>query len=172
MGGPPQIFTGDRLIADDFIEEVKGYLQLNQDVAGYNSPIKKVALTLTLMKGPQVAGWTRDMGTWLDTLDPVLDNIPNVWDQFLYEFSQQFQDSQRENRARGEIERCTMKFPEIDNYIARFEDLSCIAGYDANSGAVFQLFTKGLPDDILKEVLTSPTPTTYIDLKDKAISAT
>jgi len=172
MGGLPQIFTGDRLIADDFIKEVKGYLRLNQDVAGYNSPIKKVALTLTLMKGPQVAGWTRDMGTWLDTLDPILDNIPDVWDQFLYEFSQQFQDSQRENRARGEIERCTMRFPEIDDYIARFEDLSRIAGYDANSGAIFQLFTKGLPDDILREVLTSPTPTTYINLKDKAISAT
>jgi len=56
MGGLPQIFTGDRLLADDFIEEVKGYLRLNQDVAGYNSPIKKVGLTLTLMKGPQVAG--------------------------------------------------------------------------------------------------------------------
>jgi len=63
MGGLPQVFTGDCLIADNFIEEVKGYLRLNQDVAGYNSPIKKVALTLTLMKGPQVAGWTRDMGT-------------------------------------------------------------------------------------------------------------
>jgi len=172
MGGLLQVFTGDRLIADDFIEEVKGYLRLNHDVAGYNSPIKKVALTLTLMKGPQVAGWTRDMGTWLDTLDPVLDNIPNVWNQFLYKFSQQFQDSQRENRARGEIERCIMRFPEIDNYIARFEDLSRIASYNANSRAVFQLFTKGLPDDILKEVLASPTPTTYIDLKDKAILST
>jgi len=172
MGGLPQVFTRDHLIADDFIEEVKGYLRLNQDVAGYNSPIKKVALTLTLMKGPQVAGWTRDMGTWLDTLDPILDNIPDVWDQFLYEFLQQFQDSQRENRARGEIERCIMKFPEIDNYIARFEDLSHIAGYDANSGAVFQLFTKGLPNDILRDILASPTLTTYIDLKDKAISST
>jgi len=65
-----------------------------------------------------------------------------------------------------------MKFPEINNYITRFEDLSHIAGYDANSGAVFQLFTKGLPDNILKEVLTSPTSTTYTDLKDKAISTT
>jgi len=65
-----------------------------------------------------------------------------------------------------------MKFPKIDDYIARFEDLSCIAGYDANSGAVFQLFTKGLPDDILKEVLTSPTPNMYTELKDKAILAT
>jgi len=172
MGGLPQVFSGNRLLADDFIEEVKGYLRLNQDVAGYNSPIKKVALTLTLMKGPQVAGWTHDMGTWLDTLDPVLDNIPDIWDQFLFEFSQQYQDSQRENRARGEIEHCTMKFPEIDDYIARFEDLARIAGYDANSGTVFQLFTKGLPDDILKEVLTSPTPQTYVKLKEKAISST
>ena len=172
MGGLPQVFTSDRLLADDFIEEVKGYLRLNQDVAGYNSPIKKVALTLTLMKGPQVAGWTRDMGTWLDTLDPTLDNIPDVWDQFLYEFSQQYQDSQKENRARGKIERCTMRFPKIDDYIARFEDLARIAGYDANSGAVFQLFTKGLPDDILKEVLTSPTPQTYAALKEKAVNST
>jgi len=112
------------------------------------------------------------MGTWLDTLNPILDNIPDIWDQFLYEFAQQFQDSQRENRARGKIEHCIMRFPEIDDYIARFEGLSHIAGYDANSGAVFQLFTKRLPDDILKDVLTLPTPTTYIDLKDKAISAT
>jgi hypothetical protein len=50
MGGLPQIFNGDRARADDFIEEVKGYLRLNQDVAGYNSPIKKVAFTLTLIK--------------------------------------------------------------------------------------------------------------------------
>jgi hypothetical protein len=40
MGGLPQVFNGDRARADDFIEEVKGYLRLNQDVAGYNSPIK------------------------------------------------------------------------------------------------------------------------------------
>jgi len=57
MGGLPTAFDGDRLRADDFIEEVKGFLRLNQDVAGYNSPIKKVAFTLTLMHGPQIAGW-------------------------------------------------------------------------------------------------------------------
>jgi len=44
MGGLPQIFSGDHLLADDFIKEVKGYLRLNQDVAGYNSPIKKLPL--------------------------------------------------------------------------------------------------------------------------------
>jgi hypothetical protein len=43
--------TGDRARADNFIEEVKGYLRLNQDVAGFDSPMKKIAFTLTLIKG-------------------------------------------------------------------------------------------------------------------------
>jgi hypothetical protein len=49
-------------------------LCLNQDVARFNSPIKKIAFTLMLIKGPDTAGWTRDMGDFLDGLMPV-DNI-------------------------------------------------------------------------------------------------
>ena len=55
MGSLPQIFYGDRSKADDFIEEVKGYFCLNADVTGYNSPYKKVAFTLTLVKGEETA---------------------------------------------------------------------------------------------------------------------
>ena len=55
MGEKPAIFTGDRTKAEDFIEEVKAYFHVNQDVAGFNSPIKKVAFTLTLIKGDEVA---------------------------------------------------------------------------------------------------------------------
>ena len=57
MGSLPQIFYGDRSKADDFIEEVKGYFCLNADVPGYNSPYKKVAFTLTLVKGEETAQW-------------------------------------------------------------------------------------------------------------------
>ena len=69
MGNLPHEFTGDRTKADDFIEEVKVYFCVNEDVAGFNSPIKKVAFTLTLIKGDEVAGWVRDMGIWIDGLD-------------------------------------------------------------------------------------------------------
>ena len=54
MGEKPAIFTGNCTKADDFIEEVKVYFHVNQDVAGFNSPIKKVAFTLTLIKGDEV----------------------------------------------------------------------------------------------------------------------
>ncbi|KAH9974864.1 hypothetical protein BJV74DRAFT_888900 [Russula compacta] len=99
MGALPQVFTGDRSKADDFIKEVKGYLRLNADVAGYNSPFKKIAFTLTLIKGESTAQWVRDMGEWIDRLHMPQDNIPALWDQFLLEFSQRFQDTQAAQRA-------------------------------------------------------------------------
>ena len=61
--------------------------------------MKKVSLTLTLIKGPEVAGWVQDMGRWINQLDPVINNVPLVWEQFLHEFAQQFQDSQHKDRA-------------------------------------------------------------------------
>ena len=70
MGSLPQIFMGNFAKAAEFIEEVKWYIWLNQDIPGFKSPIKKAALTLTLIKGPEVAGWVCDMGHWIDQLNP------------------------------------------------------------------------------------------------------
>ena len=60
----------------------------------------KVTFTITLIKGPDTAGWTCDIQTFLEGLDPVADNVPAVWDQFLVEFANQFQDSQRRQCAK------------------------------------------------------------------------
>jgi hypothetical protein len=172
MGGLPQIFNGDHARADDFIKEVKGYLRLNQDVAGYNSPIKKVAFTLTLIKGPEVAGWTCDIGAWIDTMNPVADNLPEVWDTFLVEFTTQFQDSSREERACINLETCRMRYPYIDEYISKFEGLARIAGYTQGSAELTHYFLKGLTKSILEEVMRGNAPTTYAAIKQKAIDCT
>ena len=89
-GQLPEIFTSNRTKADDFIEEVKGYFRANQYVTGLDSPICKIAITLTLIKGVSITGWVRDMGTWLDRLDQITDNMPTVWEQFLDKFKAQF----------------------------------------------------------------------------------
>ena len=65
--------------------------------------MKQMAFTLTLIKGPEVAGWARNMGEVLDTLNPLVDNIPAVWEHFLNEFSAQFQDCQKEGRAQQKL---------------------------------------------------------------------
>ena len=99
MGKLPDTFDGDRSKAEDFIEEVKGYLRLNQDVAGFNSPMKKVAFTLMHMKGPKVANWVKTMGETIEGLDPLVNNIPAVWTTFLDMFNAQYQDSTKEEKA-------------------------------------------------------------------------
>jgi hypothetical protein len=98
MGNKPENFYGDRAKADMFIKDVKAYLQLNEDVAGYNLPKNKIAFTLMCMKGNEVSGWTRAMGKMLDTL-PQDQNVPLLWDFFLQEFKIQYLDTAREDQA-------------------------------------------------------------------------
>jgi len=124
------------------------------------------------MHGPQIAGWKHNVGNFLDTLDPVHDNIPDIWNQFLHKFAEQYQDSQKENRARAQLENCCMKFPEIDDYISQFEELCHNAGYIQGNNEVFHLFVKGLPTDIMEAIFMSPIPADYQGLKDKAIKVT
>ena len=167
MGSLPQIFYGDQSKADDFIEEVKGYFHLNADVAGYNSPYKKVAFTLTLVKGKETAQWVQNMGNWLDTIDPVADNVEDLWLQFLEAYAYQFQDSQAAQRARNDLKSCRMMNNNYDEYISKFKALADRANYTRGSAKLYDMFLEGLPTSILYDMLKPPTPLTYDALKDK-----
>jgi hypothetical protein len=105
-------------------------------------------------------------------MDPVADNLPEVWDTFLVEFATQFQDSSREEQARIDIENCRMRYPYIDEYISRFEGLARIAGYTQGSAKLTHAFLKGLTKQILEEVMRGNAPTTYAAIKQKAIDCT
>jgi hypothetical protein len=171
MGQLPQVFTGDHSQVDNFIKEVKGYLCLNQDVAGFDSPIKKIVFTLMLIKGPDTARWTWDMGNFLDGLGPT-DNIPVLWTQFLEEFRQQFQDTQKEDRAHAQLEGLRMCFPEIDSYIAKFEELARQAGYTTGNSKTMHTFIKELTLSVIEDVLKPLHMQGYHTIKQKAIKCT
>jgi hypothetical protein len=167
MGNKPENFYGDRAKADTFIEDVKAYLRLNEDVARYNSPKNKIAFTLTCMKGDEVSGWTRAMGEMLDTL-PRDQNIPLLWDFFLQEFEVQYLDTAREDRARAEITKLKLKDNDIDAYIAKFEELARQAGYTLGSPESIQLFEEGLSYPILADVMRALTVSGYYAIKERA----
>jgi hypothetical protein len=99
MGNLPQIFDGDRKNARNFLDSILGYFRANARVPSLNSPIRKVSIVLTLIQGSQVATWVRDMGAWIDSLNPVEDDIQFTWDMFVQEFTEHFTDSQEQQRA-------------------------------------------------------------------------
>src|SRR5216684_6746689 len=144
-GSPLATFHGDRALADNFLDELKLYFRLNWAVPAYQSNITKATYALTYIKGEQVAGWVRDFGEFLDTLDPLYDDGPIVWEHFLDSFREWFQDSTKENRARNELERLQLKLPLIDEYTSKFEELARQAGYLAGNPETRQLFLHGLP---------------------------
>ena len=50
----PQIFDRERDKANTFMNKLLGYLLLNHNVLGFESPIQQVAMALTLIKGPHM----------------------------------------------------------------------------------------------------------------------
>jgi hypothetical protein len=96
-GSLPNHFDGTRSKANNFIDELKSYFHVNRLNVALQSPITKAAFALTLIKGPEVAGWVRDMGEFLNNLNPITDDVPEVWEQFLNNFAERFQDSTCEN---------------------------------------------------------------------------
>ncbi len=80
-------------------------------------------MALTLIKGDKVDLWVRNMLDSLRRLHLVQHNIPAVWNHFKQEFRTKFTNSTRELRARTQLERLKFQYPDIDGYIAEFEDL-------------------------------------------------
>jgi hypothetical protein len=123
MGALLAIFNGNHERANNFIKELKGYICLNNNVGGMNSYLKRIVLALTLIKGPLVANWVRDFGDFFNMLGPA-DDVPAAWQAFLNKFAQQFQDTQREEKAKLKLQGLRMKWPEINAYISQFEQLA------------------------------------------------
>ena len=86
MGSPPRIFDRDRQQADVFINELLTYICINFGVLGFESPMRKIAMVLTYIKGDKVDHWVERIAEWWDTLNPTIHNIHYTWTLFLGAF--------------------------------------------------------------------------------------
>jgi Retrotransposon gag protein/Zinc knuckle len=112
------------------------------------------------------------MGAWIDSLNPIDDDIQFTWDTFVQEFTEHFTDSQDQQRARLDLDRCRMRFPDIDQYIADFEELVRRAGYTIESEETISFFLNGLTTSVLDVIIAPPFPENYNQYKAKAIQHT
>jgi hypothetical protein len=165
MGALHRIFSGNRAKAPHFMEELFGYFRSNTGVAGFDSPIWRVAIALTFIKGKEVFGWACDMGRWINQLHLIDDNILLIWEQFLHKFERQFEDSQQQQWAQLDLETCKMRFPDIDQYIATFKELARQAGYTIGNGETISFFLKGITPSVLEDVMKPPFIMNYINIK-------
>ena len=102
-------------------------------------------------------------------LQPADDNL-TTYQQFIQNFCNHFMDLQKEQRARIELQALKMAWPEIDEYISKFESIAHEARYNPADQNTMQLFLQGLPQSIRQKVLEDTTVETYDQMKKKVIS--
>ena len=171
MGTLPTIFEGDHSKAESFLWEFSTYLLVNYNVPALTSFIKRIAIALTCIKGPEVNWWTQQQLEWLMTLQPADDNN-NTYQQFITNFRAHFMDSQKAQRARIKLQTLKMTWPEIDEYISKFKSIAHEASYNPADPNTMQQFLQGLPQSIGQKVLEDTTVETYEQMKKKAINVT
>ena len=108
---------------------------------------------------------------WLLMLQPNDDNHA-TYQQFIQNFQNCFMDLQKAQRVRIELQTLKMTWPEIDEYISKFESIIHEAGYNPVDHNTMQQFLQGLPQSISQKVLENTTMETYEQMKKKAISIT
>ena len=108
---------------------------------------------------------------WLMTLQLADDNN-TTYQQFIANFRAHFMDSQKAQRARIELQTLKMTWPEIDEYISKFESITHEAGYNLVDPNMMQQFLQGLPQSIGQKVLEDTTVEMYDQMKKKVISIT
>ena len=171
MGTLPTIFEGDHSKAESFLREFSTYLLVNYDVPALASFIKRIAIALICIKGPEVNQWMQQQLKWLMTLQPV-DNNNAMYQQFIANFHACFMDSQKAQRARIKLQTLKMTWPEIDEYISKFESIAHEASYNPADPNTMQQLLQGLPQSIGQKVLEDTTVKMYEQMKKKAISVT
>ena len=171
MGALPMIFEGDCSKAESFLREFSTYLLVNYDIPALASFIKRIVIALTCIKGPEVNQWMQQQLKWLMMLQPA-DNTHATYQQFIANFRACFMDSQKAQRARIELQTLKMTWPEIDEYILKFESITHEAGYNPADPNTMQQFLQGLPQSIGQKVLEDMMVETYNQMKKKVISVT
>ena len=110
----PEIFEGNPSEAEHFIYEFTAYFMAHDNEPVLASPVTRVALTLSRVKGEEVDQWVDQQLQWLELQD---QQDPKVRSTFVEAFFEQFVPKGRwQNVARIE-----MKWPYIDEYISNFE---------------------------------------------------
>jgi hypothetical protein len=87
--------------------------------------------------------------------------LPEVYETFVVEFTEQFMDTQATIRAQTKLDNLHMKHPQIDEYIAEFKKTARKARYTQVNPETAHFFLKGLARKIIEDVLRAPGPNSY-----------
>ena len=157
-GKEPVIFDRDHAKAEAFMLEWVIYTLLNEDQEIMRQAFSRIMLFLTYIKGPNVQEW---VGMQVAGLGRQIQARARRTDKFLYDtimdsFNTTFTDTMSLQKAKAEFHTIKMERGDPDTYIAKFERLTHLAGYDLQDQMVLDRFGSRLTSGIYVAIINGP----------------
>ena len=135
---------------------------LNLTITNY---YQRSMLFLTYIQGAGVSEWVSAMSKWLQmqvTQLGVQMTDHWLWDSTLQSFTRQLVDTLQQEKARMTLRQgIKMQRQDLDEYIAKFEELVRHAQYDINGSQTIDMFTRGLPVTLYETIFQHDNPRTF-----------
>ena len=164
-GKEPAIFKGDCSKAEAFLLEWTIYRLLNGEQDIMRQAFSRVMLFLTFIKGPDVQEWASLQVSWLGSriIAGAGRNEEYLYDTVMDSFNTAFTDTMSLQKAKAEFRSLKMEKGELDAYIAKFERLARIVGYNLRDQMVLDRFGSGLNPGLFTSIINNTDPHTWLD---------
>ena len=162
-GNLPEIFNGDWSKADEFMNDFNLYRMTNLNADQIAIPMKRTALFLTYIKGPNVSDWVREKTTWaVQQLQTSRDpNDEYYWMEIAQDFQLMFQDAGRCERAQEKLQQLKYTSGNINTLIARFSSLAKELEYPLDVQNTLMMFVAKLPFHMMQHIYLNVKPTNF-----------
>ena len=131
---------------------------LNAETDIMSQAFSRVMLFLTFIKGPNVQEWVGSQVGWLGRrlMAGGRKTDKHLYDSVLDSFNTAFTDTMSLQKAKAEFQTIKMEGGDLDTYIARFERLARIAGYNLQDRLVLDRFGSGLTSGLYIAIVNGP----------------
>jgi Retrotransposon gag protein len=158
QGTAPTIFTGERSLSDTFMRDFKIYKIMNPLANVIKQPYARVAMALSLIRGPKVDDWVDEQLKELEQrvrMTPKGDEM--LWTEFEMAFTSTFTDTAKKEDAYQKLKHLKMKDELVDDYITVFNSLAAKAGWELSNTGTIDAFRSGLQPGTLNTIMNRDT---------------
>jgi len=157
-GHPPAPFDGDRKKSKGFLLAFQLYRGLNRKNEAMSNPYNRVVTALTFIEGDNVDSWKGDQLEKLNNrvAGGYVEADETHWTQFEDAFKKAFTNTNEKAEAYQELTRLKQG-ESLDTFITEFKRLVGLAGIDADSHGVIELFKNALKSGLTKAIIGSHT---------------
>ena len=148
-GKVPETFDGDRTKAETFMNSFDLFWMTNDENSVMKIPYKRCTYFLGLLGGPKIDDWAFDQTKLLRekvtrNSDPIEKKEESLWEDLKDSFTNSYAHTGRIEQAKIDLNKLEMVGDQIDEYIAKFENLLRKANIPRHEETVKDKFTDGL----------------------------